>query len=208
MSTTPGECVEAVPGPAVLAADLLEPERGRHERGGLGLVPLPDLRAVESADLPFDGDRTAVPWRERPGVRMRALGQRHAHAVHVDQRQHPVAEPGLDCARGDAVCLEPGAPPVEAAGRHLEADLHRQTVAEPRRRHVGPREERQVRPGVAFGVRVEEVIGAGIVLVDAALDEAHPEDAGVEVEVFLGGPGYRRDVVQPFDSIHTTTIAG
>ena len=59
-----------------------------------------------------------------------------------------------------------------------------------------------------FGVGVEEMVGAGVVLVDAALDEAHPEDAGVEVEVFLGGARYRRDVMKAFDLAHITTIAG
>ena len=38
------------------------------------------------------------------------------------------------------------------------------------------------------GVGVEQVISTGIVLVDAALDEPHPEDARVEVEVLLSGP--------------------
>ena len=36
-----------------------------------------------------------------------------------------------------------------------------------------------------FGVGVEKMVGAGIVLVDALFDETHPEDAGVEIEILL-----------------------
>ena len=54
-------------------------------------------------------------------------------------------------------------------------------------------------PGSPFGVGVEQVIGAGIVLVDALLDEPHAQDAGVEVEILLRRAGNRGDVVQPVD---------
>src|SRR5258708_34507767 len=49
--------VKPVAGPAVLTADDAEAERRCHERGGFGLLPLPDLRAVEAADLPLDRNR-------------------------------------------------------------------------------------------------------------------------------------------------------
>ena len=55
---------------------------------------------------------------------------------------------------------------------------------------------------MSLGVGVEEVIGAGIVLVDAALDEAHAEDAGVEIEVFLRRAGDGGDVVKTVDGMH------
>src|SRR5215471_20035556 len=48
--------VEAVARPSALAPELAEAERGRHERGGLGFAALPELRAVESADLALGGD--------------------------------------------------------------------------------------------------------------------------------------------------------
>ena len=54
---------------------------------------------------------------------------------------------------------------------------------------------------MALGVRVEEVIRAGIVLVDAALDEPHPEDSGVKVEVLLRRTGDGRDVVQAVNAM-------
>ncbi len=45
-------------------------------------------------------------------------------------------------------------------------------------------------------VRIEEVIRARVVLVDAFLDQAHAEHAGVEIEVLLRGAGDGGDVVQ------------
>ena len=53
-----------------------------------------------------------------------------------------------------------------------------------------------------FRVRIEEVIGARVVLIDRFLDQAHAEDAGVEVEVLLRRPGDRGDVMKPVDTIH------
>jgi len=41
---------------------------------------------------------------------------------------------------------------------------------------------------MSFGVGVEEVVRSWVILVDALLDQRHSEDAGVEVEVLLGGP--------------------
>ena len=55
-------------------------------------------------------------------------------------------------------------------------------------------------------VGVEEVVGAGIVLVDAALHEPHAEHAGVEVEVLLRGSGDRGDVVEPVDALHAHSM--
>ena len=60
---------------------------------------------------------------------------------------------------------------------------------------------------MAFGVGVEEVIGAGVVLVDAFLDQAHPEDAAVEVEILLRRAGDRGDVVEPVDAAHLPILS-
>ena len=57
-------------------------------------------------------------------------------------------------------------------------------------------------PGLSFRVGIEQVIGAGIVLVDALLDEPHAEHAGVEVEVLLRRSGDGRDVMQAVDALH------
>ena len=59
---------------------------------------------------------------------------------------------------------------------------------------------------MAFGVRIEEVIGARVVLIDALLDQSHPEDAAVEVEVLLRGTGDGGDVVQAVDGSHLVIL--
>ena len=105
--------------------------------------------------------------------------------VRIDRRQRPVAEARFDGAVRAPYCSRRVAQNVEAAGRHLEADFHREAVAVARRRQVGPGKKRQVGARMALGVGIEQVIGARIVLVDAALDQAHAEHAGVEVEVLL-----------------------
>ena len=56
--------------------------------------------------------------------------------------------------------------------------------------------------GVTFRIRIEEVIGSGVVLVHAALDQAHAEDAGIEVEIFLCGSRDGGDVVESSDRLH------
>ena len=56
---------------------------------------------------------------------------------------------------------------------------------------------------MALGVRVEQVIRARVVLVDAPLDEPHAQHAGIEVEVLLRRTGNRGDVMQPVDASHT-----
>src|SRR5207248_4205215 len=101
-----------------------------------------------------------------------------------------------------AVALQPLGPVRKAPLGDFEIHFRRQPVAAARRRHLRPREECQVGARMALRVRVEQMVGAGIVLVDAALDEAHAEDAGVEVEVLLRRTGDGRDVVQTVDTAH------
>ena len=66
-------------------------------------------------------------------------------------------------------------------------------------RHVGPREECQIRPRVPFGVGIKQVVCAWIILVDAALHQAHTKDSRVKIEVFLRRAGDGGDVVE---SVH------
>ena len=119
-----------------------------------------------------------------------------AQAVRIDERQDAIAETALGRSDRRAVALEPRAPVVEAVGRDREGDLGGEAVSAPRRRHLGPGEEGEVGPRAALGVGVEEVVGAGVVLVDALLDQPHAEHAGVEVEVLLRRTGDGGDVVQ------------
>ena len=53
-----------------------------------------------------------------------------------------------------------------------------------------------------FGIGVEKMISARIVLVDALFDEPHPEDAGVEIEILLSRPGDGGDVMESGNGLH------
>ena len=64
---------------------------------------------------------------------------------------------------------------------------------------VGPGEEGHDGAWGAGVVAEVEVVGAGVVEVDGALDEAEAEDLGVEVEVLLGVGGDGGDVVEAGD---------
>jgi hypothetical protein len=56
---------------------------------------------------------------------------------------------------------------------------------------------------VAFRVGVEKVIGAGIILVHASLDEAHPQHTGVKIKVLLRRTSNGRDMVKSYDGSHS-----
>jgi len=58
----------------------------------------------------------------------------------------------------------------------------------------------------AIRVGVEEMVGGRIVLIDAALHEAHTQDAGVEVEILLRGTRDRRNVMDAVDALHGHVI--
>jgi hypothetical protein len=59
---------------------------------------------------------------------------------------------------------------------------------------------------MTLGVRIEKVIRAWVILVNALLHETHPEHAGVEVEVFLSRSADSRDVMQPLDALHCVLL--
>src|SRR5262249_36390456 len=90
----------------------------------------------------------------------------------------------------------------ETARRTLEANLDSQSVPEAWRRQLCPGKKCEVGAGMAFRVRVEQVIRAGIVLVDRLLDEPHPENACVEIEVFLRRTGNGGDGMKSVDALH------
>ena len=191
---------KAVTGPAVLFAETREAERAGEKRGGGVDVPLPQLRAVEPANLPLRRNRAAVPRRERPPPC--ALDERDLHPVRIDEWQDLLAESRLERLQRRRVLLQPRAPVVEAARRNLERHFGREAVAKARRRHLRPRKKGEVRPWMSLGVGVEEVVRAGIVLIHALLDEPHAEDAGVEVEILLRRSRDRCDVMQSVDASH------
>src|SRR6478672_7851863 len=113
----------------------------------------------------------------------------------IDEWKRAITEARDDLLDLRAVLFQSRAPPGEASARHLEADFYREPVPHARRGHVRPRKEREIGSRMSFGIRVEEMVGTRIVLVDAPLDEAHAKDARVEVEILLCRSRNRRDVV-------------
>src|ERR1700755_2937710 len=82
---------------------------------------------------------------------------------------------------------QPIDPVVDAAQWTCECDLHRQSNSRFSWRHLRPREERDVRSGMALAVGIKQVVSPRRILVDAALDEAHTEYARIEIDIVLGG---------------------
>ena len=146
------------------------------------------------------GDGAPLPRRERTRGAGRRLDERQPQSVRIDEREHARPESRLDGLDAGAVLLEARSPVRQAAGRHFQPDLDGQAVAETRRRHLRPREKRQIRPGPPLRVRIEEVIGPGVVLIDALLHEPHAEHARVEIEVLLRGSGDGGDVMESVDA--------
>ena len=138
-----------------------------------------------------------VNWRPSAG-----FDQREPQAVRVDDGKDARAEALLNRLDGCAVSLQPRAPELQTSDWHLEPHLDRHAVAEPRRRHMAPGEKRQIGTRPTLRIRIEQVIGARIVLVHALLDQAHAEDTGIEVEVFLRRPGDGGYVMKAVDSAH------
>ena len=195
-----GRVAKAVARPSVLGAQLLEAEHAGEERGGDARVALPDLRAEQAAHLVLRRHGARVPGRER--ARAGTRDQPELQPVRIDERDGVIAEARLPRLDARAVVLQARAPVVDAPGRHLERDLVRQAVAHPRTRELRPGKERQVRARTSLRVGIEQVVRAGIVLVDALLDEAHAEHPDVEVEVLLRRSGDGGDVMKAVDAWH------
>jgi hypothetical protein len=66
--------------------------------------------------------------------------------------------------------------------------------------------KRQVRSGMAFGVRVEKVIGAGVVLIDRFLHQPHAENAGIEIKILLRRSSNCGDVMKTVDAVHNLIV--
>jgi hypothetical protein len=197
---------EAVARPALLRPERFEPEHAREEAHRGVLIAFPQAAAVQTAHLGFAGHCTVRPGGEWPFRIARALNEREPQSMRIGHRQHLRAEPHLGRRGLRAVALETRRPERQAVERHFEPDFNRETVPHPRRRHLRPRKEREVGAGPAFGVGIEEMVGTGIVLIDALLDEAHAEDAGVEVEILLRRTGDGGDVMQPVHAAHPPMI--
>src|SRR5439155_21784138 len=120
-----------------------------------------------------------------------ALNERQFEAVRIGERQHRVAEPGFNRADTHPVLFQTRSPVAETSCRHLEAHLDSKAMPEAWRGQRCPWKKCEVGARVAFRVRIKQMVGAGIVLIDRPFDKAHAEDAGIKIEVFLRRPGNR-----------------
>jgi hypothetical protein len=116
--------------------------------------------------------------------------------MRIDGRKDLLSEPELHRVNRYTVATQAIDPVGKAAVWDRQRDLGAEAVSFAGRGQMRPWKERQIRARTPFCVGIEEVIGAGIVLVDAFLDQPHPENASVEIEVLLRRPGDRGDVVE------------
>ncbi len=134
-----------------------------------------------------------------PGVRdagAAVVGQAEALALGILEVEGGATVGLSEIARRQTALGQPVAPPGEArlAG-HPEAGARDRVRPAPLARQR-PVEEGHVGAGRRQPVGVEQVVGAGVVLVHRLLDEAQAERVGVEAAVARRVGGDRRHVVQ------------
>ena len=129
-------------------------------------------------------------------------------SVGIAERQSRLAETRLERTDVDAMSLQPFAPEIQAAGRNCQRNFAAQSVTFAARRHLRPGEKSQVRARVTFRIRIEKMVGPGIILVHTFFHEAHPENARIKIQVLLRRPGDGSDVMESVDRVHRAgTIA-
>jgi hypothetical protein len=90
-------------------------------------------------------------------------------------------------------------PEIESlVGSDAEIDAVNHPVTGPAAGDPRVLEERDVRPGAALLVCIEEVIDGRVILVDGLLHHAQPEHPDVELDIAGRIAGYRGDVVDTF----------
>ena len=160
---------------------------GRVERGHV------ELHRPQPADLALGGNGAALPWVRLPHPTV--VDQRKALALGVFEieRHAPVAL-GHRALRHPTFA-QPLGPVLEGpCPTHAQARAGDRVRAAPLGLHR-PVEKGQVGAGRALGIGVEQVIGAHIVLVDAALHQPHAQHLGVEVVVVADLRGDRGEMV-------------
>src|SRR5438067_1014315 len=129
-------------------------------------------------------------------------------SVGIAERQSRLAETRLERTDVDAMSLQPFAPEIQAAGWNRQRNLAAQSVTFAARRHLRPGEKSQVRARVTFRIRIEKMVGPGIILIHTFFHEAHPENARIKIQVLLCGPGNSRHVMKSPHRLHLArTIA-
>ena len=171
--------------PVAVRTQLLKAEHFGQEARGARQVALPEPGRMQATNLVFGRHRAAGPGRGYAWVI--GLDQRQVQAVRVGEWQNLLPEAHFGCPCRHARGRQPVGPIGQAAAGNGERHFRRHAHALAPRRHLRPGEESQVGAGVALGVGIEEVVGAGIVLVDTFLHQAQAQARRVKVEVLLGG---------------------
>ena len=122
--------------------------------------------------------------------------------MRIEEGQQRLAEALTALDGGHTVGGQAIRPEVEAGDRHGERHFADRARAGAAGAHAPPGEEGELGARRAGAVGVEQVIGVGRVLIHRLLDEAHAEDADVEVDVLLRIAGVDGDVVQACDGSH------
>ena len=128
-------------------------------------------------------------------------GELELEPVGIGEGDEGLAEALVGAFGDDAVALELDDPVLERLGGDEERGGVDHAGAAPPGRGHGEGEEGEDRAGPAAGVAEIEVVGAGIVEIDGELDQAEPEDAGVEIDAALGVGRDRGDVVDAGDGV-------
>lgn len=181
--------------PVALFGDLLE----AHEiegGGGGSKAAFEEGDAEEAADGVLGGDVREA--RRVAGDGGGVTDEFELHAVRIGEGEEMLGEAGGEMA-GDAFTIEALLPEVERVKGNAEGSVGGFAGTGEAGPGVGPREEGEDGAGGAGVVAEVEVIGAGIVEVDGALDEAKAEDLRVEVEVALGVGGNGGDMMEADD---------
>jgi hypothetical protein len=176
--------------------DLMEAHDGEGA-DGFGGVELEHRDAEEAADGVGSGD---VGIARGVGSGCGGVGYDFdLHAVGVGEGEDFFVKAARAASEGDAFVNEALLPVVEGGEGDTEGGVGDFAGAGGAFADVGPGKEGEDGAGGAEVVAEVEVVGAGVVEVDGALDEAEAEDLGVEVEISLRVGGDGGDVVKTDD---------
>ena len=170
------------------ASDLAEAEDIGQDRPGRRGLLQQQAHAVKSANREFRRHAAAGPGRLV--LDAGHADQRQPHAVRIAEGHDGLAEAPRRRVMRNAILDEAMRPVADRTFRHPEHRLLGLADAEPARRDMLPRKEREDRAGRAGLVAEIEMIGAGIVEIHGLLHEPEAERARVEVEIALA-PGRR-----------------
>ena len=180
--------------PSVLLSHFLESQRaGQKVHCGCG-TPFEQPHAMQAADLPRLGNRALLPRSEFALVG--CLDQHEREAVRIRKAQYALTE-----ANPDLTACTPWA--SSRSAQYSRAPIGTASATStvsptPVRPGAMSGQGKKVRSVPAMGepVGVKQMIGTRHILVDRLLDQSHPHDARVEVEVLLSIARDHRDVMQ------------